>query len=551
MSDCKSVAEVSFEVLKALTSRSSGIVTFSFKLPEDGLALRSVGIVDGVPELRFDASPKVPTISEQDVAVAFRLAEEDERPYFLYASFPCTHPLNGSRYFMKYSPAWLKGTGIGKLLAEADWIMKCLHVDTRTNKEKTVFKSWSKTSQLQGLAANLDFPKDDTCGPVMMSCDHAKVQKSDDEIYFPEEPSMKITDGCNSLYSKYITEIYRSVGYHDEPLLLKMQELIKLILAVEWLYKEKGVRVDENWMMNLTCNPKDPEFSERKAPPYDMIPHVDVFERPCSDVTVKTWEAEMYKRLKTEYGVDRRFGYHNFTGEEIVQFNEDGTTATRIPLKCMKICIEQNSSIQHQLIMKFSLQLYLPLAITSEATESRLELHDHSHKLDTSLIPISVDSTLDFNAEGNGMKLKIVESFQPCPPFSSPPLKQTTVGRGTVCSYGKVFANEDPSQPFLIPAWQEDEIDPKVESWNELISEWSVPIPRIWQDPFVGVGVPAAFGGVTTEQFRVEEELFQRRATSTVRSSKGNYALKGQQLVVKSTSQGMCAKIRTVGYFPK
>ena len=325
---------------------SNGIVTFPFKLPEDGLALRSVGIVDGVPELRFDASPKVPTISEQDVAVAFRLAEENERPCFFYTPFPSINPLlQGSRFFMNYSPAWLKGTGIGELLAEADWNMKCLQVGTRTNKEKTVFKSWPKTSKLQGLATSLDFPKDGTAGPIIMSCDHAKVQKSNNEIYFPEEPSMKITADFNSLYSKYITDIYRSVGYHDEPLLLKMQELIKLILAVEWLYKEKGVRVDEDWMMKHTCSPKDPvkvegciKSNERKAPPYDMIPRLDMFKRPRSDVTAETREAEMYKHLETKCGVNRRFGYYNFAGAEVVMFNEDGTASTRMPLNGKFCC---------------------------------------------------------------------------------------------------------------------------------------------------------------------------------------------------------------------
>ena len=55
---------------------------------------------------------------------------------------------------------------------------------------------------------------------------------------------MKIVDASNSLYSKYISEIYPSIAYHDEPRFLKMQELIKLILAAEWL-TEKGVRKSE------------------------------------------------------------------------------------------------------------------------------------------------------------------------------------------------------------------------------------------------------------------------------------------------------------------
>ena len=64
----------------------------------------------------------------------------------------------------------------------------------------------------------------------------------------------KIVDDSNSLYSKYISEMYRSIAYHDEPCFLKMQELIKLILAAEWLI-EKGVGVSKKWMMAHTAKP--------------------------------------------------------------------------------------------------------------------------------------------------------------------------------------------------------------------------------------------------------------------------------------------------------
>ena len=40
-------------------------IAFHFKLPATGLALRSAAVIDGVPELRFDASPKVPTMAKR------------------------------------------------------------------------------------------------------------------------------------------------------------------------------------------------------------------------------------------------------------------------------------------------------------------------------------------------------------------------------------------------------------------------------------------------------------------------------------------------------
>jgi len=63
-------------------------LVFRFKLPADGLALRSMALVKGVPELHFDISPKVPTITEQDVATAIRLASENKRPEFFLHSCP-------------------------------------------------------------------------------------------------------------------------------------------------------------------------------------------------------------------------------------------------------------------------------------------------------------------------------------------------------------------------------------------------------------------------------------------------------------------------------
>ena len=287
-----------------------------------------------MPILSFRASPKVPTITEEDIATTFRLASEDERPGFFYGHFPLMHPFHQCRFSMEYSPAWLRWTAVGKLLAEADWTMKCLHVGTRANKEKSTFKSWSAESQLDGLASHLDFPEDGV-GPIMMTCDHVTIQKDENEIVFPEEPKMNITDGCSSVYSKYITEIYPS---HDEPLLLKMQELMKLIVAVEWLYKEKGVRPNQDWIMQHTSKAQTHlKPDTRNKPPCDMIPKPTVFKRPTSDVTVKTREALQYEAFKADCGVRRQFGYFDFSRAQMILFEEDGTPCP--PEKCLKVCV--------------------------------------------------------------------------------------------------------------------------------------------------------------------------------------------------------------------
>ncbi len=541
--------------LKHLASTTSSIA-FHFRLPEDSLALRSVRHVDGVPELIFDARPKVPTIQEEDVAAAFRLASENKRPGFFYINFPPTHPLHQSRLFMQYSPAWLRWTAFGKLFAEADWSMKCLHVGTRTNEERTIFESWSRSSNLLGLAPHLDFPKDGL-GPTIMSCEYAKMQKGENEIVFPEEPKMKITDGCSSLYSKYITAIYPNVAYHDEPRFLKMQEMIKLVLAVEWLHNEKGVRVNQEWMMGHTSKPMDPiktdmqlEMKTRREPPYTMIPQPTVFERPSIDVTVKTPEAEMYKALKTECGVKRQYGYYDFGGAEVIKFNEDGTKCP--PQKCLKFGFEHNG------IIPIKAWHYVPLSEEVKFPNILFDMRDKylallppaNNSAATSVIPflpmpVSVDRVVEDFTDESGMELKITESFHTCPPLALPPVtKTTTVMTATVDNYKKLYANVDPNEPIQpeIPGVCEL-ISPDVKSWNELISELTVPIPRVWQDPFVGFGEPTSRGGVTARNFEVREEPLREKVVSYEETEwRDNYKRRGSSLVIRAaniTAQGM------------
>ena len=223
---------------------------FSFKLPSEGLALRSVAIENDTPKLIFDAALKTPTLTEEDVGIACRLACEGKRPEFFYYAFPFHHPYHGRQY-KHYSPQWLKGTSIGELLAEADWTMKCLNIGARSDETKERFWAWRTTSKLEGLADIFDFPHDQLPGSVKMECESVQVQETESEMLFLGEPKMTISDQSSSSYTKYITEIYPNIAFYDEPLFLKMQELIKLILGVEWL-KGKGVRFSRPWMMKCS-----------------------------------------------------------------------------------------------------------------------------------------------------------------------------------------------------------------------------------------------------------------------------------------------------------
>ena len=234
-------------------------LAFRFKLPREDLSLRAVDIIDGVPKFRFTAALKVPTITEEDVATCVRLCLDNKRPEFFYTDFPLGHPFHDNgRLFKQYQPNYLRDTSLGKLLAEVDWIMKCLHVGVRSDEKKETFQSWAKDSNLEGLATRVDFFEDLPSASVIMTVKSVDVDRSDDELFFTGEPKMRIdcvVDGRNSSYSNYITDIFDSVAYYDEPRFLKMKEIVKLILAVEWL-KEKDVGFSRTWINKLTDKPR-------------------------------------------------------------------------------------------------------------------------------------------------------------------------------------------------------------------------------------------------------------------------------------------------------
>ena len=494
-----------------IPGEEDGYAFRSTPLPPDGLALRSVAIVDDVPELRFGASHKVPTITEEDVAIALRLASEGIRPEFFFVGISPEHPFFG-RQFNHYKPQWLRGTSVGNLLFDADWIMKCLSFGARSNDEKSMFWGWQKTSQLKDLATVHNFPRDNPSGSIIMSCESAKVQKDENEIAFPEEPKMKIVDDTSSLYSKYITEIYPSVAYHDEPRFLKMQELIKLILAAEWL-TEKGVKVSKKWMMEHTAKPKAvvkaiegaKSYQDKvRSPPEKMIPSQPATVKvPSSDVTPQV-EAEEYRHLG-KCGVGYRYGWHDFGNKEMAMFDEDGALCLR--QQSLKMVFNNHVTMEGQPTKKVSLRLSCPLPPnipTPPMTELGDEVMKHfeqvSHFETTGVFGhlLAHVNVADNAISKDGAELKVEMTIQPCPVLALPQWKETIFMKASVNNYDLLYGHMDPNQPIIrgIPGWCE-EITPNVKSWNELFRE-TVPWPCVWQVPYLSVGKPVAGGGVTT-----------------------------------------------------
>ncbi|XP_064390193.1 uncharacterized protein LOC135338103 [Halichondria panicea] len=232
------------------------------------------------------------------------------------------------RLFKGYSPRWLRGTSVGELLAEADWSMKCLHVGVKSDKEKKNFSAWNETSNLRGLRTREDFPEDFPGATIIMRCESVDVDKRNDELYFVTEPKMRIDckwEECNLDYSKYITEIFDSVAYHDEPKFLKMKEIIKLVLAVEWLKEkldEKNMKFSQVWI--------DEHLQKRKQHPIQRI-----------QVTVPPQEAQRFMNEIVETKMDKQLALPNSSGLSKKTSKtgfEVGTTANvlgyNIPIAC-------------------------------------------------------------------------------------------------------------------------------------------------------------------------------------------------------------------------
>ena len=530
-----------------------GRFKFPFNVPE-GLGIGSVGIVEGKPEIRFRASPHTPKLTEEDFAAALRLAKEGERPEFFYIPIPPGHPFHG-RQFKQYKPSWMRGNSFGEVFSEADWTMKTLHIGAKTDDTKTEFWARQKESKLKGLATRFDFRSSKSGGSVIMSCTSVKVQKSNNELVFQGEPRMRINDESNMRYSKYISKKFDAVAYHDEPLFLKMRELVKMILAAEWLV-EKGVNVDEDWMIKCT-QPKISSKEEVKAieengctvdsmaasePPSEMIPKPLNFQPPNNNVAVNTKEAETNRSL-TKQGVRRRYGWYDRGLNEGVMYEEDGTLFRQ--QRSLKMVSEHTLSTNGKVTAQESLRLHLALSPNvppptmsefGQFATKFLPARSVQHEITNGLGHFSANLNLEYHVSDRCVETKVSREFQPSRPSAFLRVKEITTTKISVDDFDTLYGDMDPNQPI----WPEipgkcEAVIPNVQSWTELYNE-TVPWPHTWQTPYIGVGEPVASGGVSTRHIPVREEAMKPRAVESETTWKDNYKKRGQELVARAVN---------------
>jgi hypothetical protein len=323
---------------------------------------------------------------------------------------------------------------------------------------------------------------------------------ADNEIIFPKEPKMKIANNLRPLYSQYITDMYESVGYYDEPKLLKMQELIKLILAVEWLYKEKGVRMNQEWIMHHTSkSKKNASYLDLKEPPTKMIPRPPVFKAPSSDVAVYDSRLGVYKACVNKVMGERRWGYYDYQSTSVITFKADGTPcppqkvhnyrSTMLPEGKVRFHSLTVAEFREMIAKSLCQDIALRLAAVTEESESELE-------------------------------------YQPSRELAIPQLKTAIA---TDC---KLFADKDLTWPE-IPGMC-DETD--VKSREKLIDDWTVPIPCVFAQ---GEWKPSAWGGISTFDIPVEEKPRQAIPAHKETEWKDNCKKRGHKLVVRAEELGM------------
>ena len=496
--------------------------TLQFTPREVKQALRSVAINnDGAPELRFDSSPHTPSLSEEDVAAMCRLVFEGKRPNFTYHAIDKSHPFYGRQY-MVYDPPWLKGTSVGDVLAEVDWKMKCLNVGAQTDKSRSVFFSREKTSVTKGLATILDFADDnpDSPGYMFTRCAGVQVQEYDDEMVFYSDPKLSIDFYNSKAYSEYMTRVLPLIAEHDEPSFLKLQEIIKMVLAAEWL-KEKGIEMSEKWMKSCGCC-KDTAVSrtpaDNSADRSRLLSEIKNFSSlPRKAVNISMDENEQ-KRSKRAHGTSNDtstitcYGWYDNGSGEMVQYREDGEWYKEY--QSVRIYSEQVVTVNGKSVDSrkwlTNIGIFLPNKLRVKdiwKLEKDLVAVKEHHQVSTILGPFSVNIQVNRNTEERGKKMSIAAEIRPYSVDHKmlPCIELTTTVRESTNDWDFIYQGLNPKRPMMpVPEISEHPLAPDAASWNELYSQ-TVPWPRVWVSSPEGPGVLSATGGVRTDTLPVEK----------------------------------------------
>ena len=464
--------------------------TFPIGRPRGGRALRSVAIVHGAPELRFDQSNHTPSLTEDEVAAVCRLVYEGVRPQFSFIGIPFGHPFFGRQY-KKFDPPWLNGTALGELLFEVDWKMKCLSIGLQTDEAKSVFFSREKTSKTKGLATCLDFDSPTDSGSIFMSSGDVPVVQYDDELVFKNDPNLSVISDHRPNYRKYINRVLPKIAEYDEPHFTKFQEVLKMILAVEWL-RDKGIEMSEKWMTtSAKCSSKS-HAAQLPANDNDTAECQGVLglstnstAKECItssvDVSPNEEETENFRRVAASSG-GIWYGWQDEGSGEMVQFTENGELCAEVKSERMSItqCVMVDGvrlSMEEWLKKGGMMRMLNAHPFGKEQPEQDVTSgHEFSE-----IVKVDTHMSDDYECKETTVTLDIC-----------PGTKIVTVIRASAKDLNTVYKDF----PTCIPG---------VESWNDLLDQ-TVPWPRVWLTSRDGAGLLTVGGGVRTDTMRAVPE---------------------------------------------
>lgn len=494
---------------------------FAFQFEFSSRSLRSVAITNvGVPELRFEdvSSRPYPGLSQEDVGTICRLVSEGLRPNFTYRAIGETHPFYGRQY-MVYHPPWLKGTSVGDVLSEVDWKMKCLNIGTQAPNPGSPFFSRENVCVTKGLATILDFADDNPGSPgyVFTRCAGVEVQTYDEELVFYSDPKLFIDYYKSKAYSEYTTRVLPQIAENDEPSFCKLQEIIKMVLAAEWL-KEKEVEMSEKWMKSCTLRKGTVTTpAPTTSDPEQLLSAIRNTTRERVDISMNEEER---KRSKGVYGSNSEavaYGWYDNGSGKMVQYRANGEwlneyEAVRTYNK-LSLTINGEKVCAAQWLENFSIRLPDRLKVRDVlALEKNLKALEEHHEYFTILGNFSENiKVVPRSIEGKGIEVCMTAKMQASSYLDEghpSTIKLDVTVRESTTDWDFIYQGLDPKHPMEpLPDMNERQpVVPVEDSWNELYLQ-TVPWPRVWLSSSPGdPGVLSATGGVRTDVIPTEEK---------------------------------------------
>ena len=263
---------------KSIENQLGGI-----ELSATGEFIGSLGNITGAvfdPEkeclvLLSDKDLSVPSLKPEDLAVALMsvFRSEPQDPQF---SLDPADPKNPKGKWLKavYIPEEIiAGTGFGKALFEADWLLKQYSFGVRIDENgklqerKSCVNGFKSIAELSFERQNNGYGKEQWARFWIVS-DEMKLKEAENSIYF-DVAKMRVKarkqvvdptsptglrdvdtedDPIATEFANLFTKLYDEIAKKESPEFERVRQLAKVVALAKWLKKE-GIPIDMNWVI--------------------------------------------------------------------------------------------------------------------------------------------------------------------------------------------------------------------------------------------------------------------------------------------------------------